>query len=852
MWLAWLPALAFGAWFALSASSAVEQVSRSQAQRAAGNAADALNQLLLEWRGDLLMLADRSTVKGLDPASLAPTLDHLVATKQQAYRMALVADAQGRILAVSQIDGEGRPIQFAPLLGRTVAQESWFQDAMRAVQPVAVEGVQSDSLTQAIFGASPPVLTMSAPIKDDLGTVAGVLSVRLALQPLQDVLTRHGRSDQYGNVLSLVLLNKEGRPIAGPAELPQTGQFPSATVPATGFLAASGLDWRVVVYDTAGERSADSQTLLAGLATVLLIAGLGTIRAIRRYGLGAGAEMERSGRSGAADAQPQRVAVAEGAGSSGPAVALRQRDLRSIFDSVPAMIWCKDTDNRILRANQSAAASIGRPVDEIEGRFMKEFFPDEADKYYQDDLEVIRSGRAKTGMIEPCRAASGEQRWVRTDRVPYRDEQGNIVGVLVFSVDITDRIRAEEAERQRAEADGDGSEDPVRPLQKLEAVGRLAGGIAHDFGNLLTIILGHSELLRERLEPEAPLFQPVDEIAKAAERASVLARHLLAFSRQQPRQLQRLSLNDVVTAQAPILASMLGERIRLVTTLAPTIGPVLADRSQIEHVLLHLCANAHDAMPGGGTLTIETGDVVLDRAFVQRHIRSKPGAYVMLAVTDTGGGMDDFVQTHCFDPYFTTKPKGEATGLGLSTVYGIVKQNEGLIDLVSAPGRGAAFKIYLPRAETSAASAGSEAKPAPGVIPRGTETILLVEDEQGLRMMLGRVLRKLGYTVLDAPSGAAALGLATRHAGRIHLLVTDVVMPEMGGTQLARHLSASRPDMKVLYISGYPDDAMQHEGVVDPRMMLLRKPFAPEQLARKVREVLEPSADDPAPEGRPC
>lgn len=836
--------MTFGSWLVLSDSSPVERDSLIQAQRAAGDAVDALDRLLLERRGDLLILADMPTVKGLDPASLSPVLDQLVIAKQPAYRLALVADAQGRILAVNQVDGEGRPVQTARLLGQTVAQASWFQDAMQAVQPVTIEGIQVDPLTQTIFGAGLPTLTMSVSIKDDMGTVAGVLSVRLAVNPLQDVLTRHGRSDQHKNGLSLVLLPKEGQPIAGPAELLQMGQSPSATVPAAGFLAASGLNWRVVAYGTEAERPMSTQRVLAGLATVLLIAGFGTIWAIRRYELGSGDEVERSG---AADIEERSAAMAEGPGSSGPTVASIQLDLQSIFDSVPAMIWCKDTDNRILRANQAAAASIGRKVDEIEGRFMKEFFPDEADKYYQDDLEVIRSGRAKTGMIEPCRTASGEQRWVQTDKVPYRNEEGDVVGVLVCSVDITDRVRAGETARRQAAADVGGSEEPVRPLQKLEAVGRLAGGIAHDFGNLLTIILGHSELLREGLEPQAPMFQPVDEIAKAAERASVLARHLLAFSRQQPRQLQRLSLNDVVTAQAPILASMLGERIRLVTTLAPTIGPVLADRSQLEHILLHLCTNAYDAMPDGGTLTIETGDVVLGQAFVQRHIRSKPGAYVMLAVTDTGAGMDDFVQAHCFDPYFTTKPKAQATGLGLSTVYGIVKQNEGLIDLVSAPGQGSSFKIYLPR---TAASVGPEAKPAPGAIPRGTETILLVEDEQGLRMMLRRVLRQLGYTVLDAPSGAAALGLATRHAGRIHLLVTDVVMSEMGGTQLARHLAASRPDMKVLYISGYPDVTMQHEGPVDAQTMLLQKPFAPEQLARKVRDMLEPSADDPAPEDR--
>lgn len=849
--LSCLPVLAVGGWVVLSASSSIERVSLSQAQAKAEAAVDALNQLLLERRGNLMLLADMSAIKGLDPATVSPVLDRLVTAEPPAYRLALVADAQGQILAVNQVDSAGRPIASGPLIGQTVAQESWFQEALRAVKPVAVEGFQADPLMNAVFGDGPPVLKMSVPIKDDLGIVTGVLSVRLALKPLHDVLTRYGRPDQNGTVFSLVLLNKDGQRIAGPVELPQAGQSSRATVPATGFLAASGLNWRLVAYGTEGESPADSRTVLAGFAGALLIAGWGAIWAVRRYGLDLGNAAAQGGLNGAADAQPRQDAALEEAGSSGSAVAPLQRELQIIFDSVPVMIWCKDTENRIVRVNQSAAASIGRTVDEIQGRPTKEFFPDDADRYYQDDLEVIRTGHAKTGMIEPCHKASGEHRWVQTDKLPYRDEQGTIVGVLVLSVDITDRVQAEEAERQRAEAGADGSEEAVRPLQKLEVAGRLAGGIAHDFGNLLTIILGHSELLREGLGPQAPLLQPVDEIAKAAERASVLARYLLAFSRQQPRHLQRLSLNDVVTGQTPILEALVGDRIRLVTTLAPAIGPVLADRSQIEHILLHLCANARDAMPAGGTLTIETGDVVLDQAFVQRHIRSKPGAYIMLAVTDTGVGMDDFVQAHCFDPYFTTKPTGEATGLGLSTVYGIVKQNEGVIDIVSAPDQGTAVKIYLPRVEASAAAAGPAAEPAPGALPRGTETILLVEDELGLRMMLRRVLRQLGYTVLDAPSAAVALGLATSHAGTIHLLVTDVVMPEMSGTQLACHLNASRPEMKVLYMSGYPDDTIPQEGVVGPPTVSLRKPFAPEQLARTVREILEPLEDAPASEGRP-
>jgi two-component system, cell cycle sensor histidine kinase and response regulator CckA len=410
-----------------------------------------------------------------------------------------------------------------------------------------------------------------------------------------------------------------------------------------------------------------------------------------------------------------------------------------------------------------------------------------------------------------------------------------------------DRLQREAAERKKAETALDQSEEQVRQLQRMEAIGRLAGDVAHDFNNLLTIILGHGQLLRDNLDPQAPMFQQVDELTKAAERASALTRHLLVFSRKQPRQLQQLNLNDIVTAQAPMLERMLGDLVQVVPALASEPGLILADASQIEQVLLTLCLNARDAMPNGGTVTIETRDVTADQAFVQRHIQSQPGAYVLLAVVDTGIGMDDYVQAHCFDPFFTTKPRGEAAGLGLSTVYGIVKQNGGFIEIVSAPGQGAAFKMYFPRVAVTASATASV--PVSRKLPRGTETLLLVEDEGGLRKLLWRVFERQGYTVLDAPSGSAALGLAAKHQGPIHLLVTDVVMPEMNGVELTRLLSASRPEMKVLYISGYPDDIAKECGVAHPQTIMLQKPFSPERLARTVRGILDRPAERPAEQG---
>ncbi|TAJ09854.1 MAG: response regulator [Nitrospirae bacterium] len=857
--LSCLPVLAFGGWIVWSASSVVGQVSLSQAQAKAGEAMGAIEALLLERRGDLLMLADMSAVKGLDPAFVSPAVDRLVMAKQPAYRLALVADAQGQILAVNQVDGAGRPIASGAVIGQIVAQESWFQDALRAVKPVAVEGFQVDPLTQAVFGAGPPVLRMSVPIKDDLGTVTGVLSVRLALQPVQAILTQHGRPDPSGHAYSLVLANKDGQPIAGPAELPQAGQTPSATVPAMGFLAASGLNWRLAAYET------EARSVLPEQGLALLGLGLSVLLTV------GGVAWTVTQRNRSTDTEP--------VGSTMEA-AQAYREQQIIFDSVPAMVFYKDRNNRILRTNKAAAASIGKPVEEVEGKLAQELWPDESGRYHQDDLAVIQSGRPKVGIIEPYHTASGEKRWVRTDKIPHRDDQGAVIGVIVFAVDITEQVRAEEllrgtqqalearvsertaelsqmvetlqreaAERKKAETALDQSEEQVRQLQRMEAVGRLAGDVAHDFNNLLTIILGHSELLLKDLDPQAPSFHAVDEISKAAGQASALAQHLLTFSRKQPRQLQRLNLNDLITAQIPALGRVLGNRNRLVTSLTPDLGLVLVDTSQVEQVLLNLCLNAREAMPDGGTVTIETRGVTVDEAFVQRHIQSKPGAYVMLVVTDQGVGMDDYVQAHCFEPFFTTKPKGEATGLGLSTVYGIVKQNGGFVEIVSAPGQGTTFKVYLPCAEAPA----SATAPPPGSqkLPRGTETLLLVEDEAGLRMLLWRVLEQQGYTVLDASSGSAALGLASNHQGPIHLLVTDVVMPEMNGAELARLLSPARPEMKVLYISGYPDETVESHGVADPQTTMLPKPFTPERLARKVREVLDRPAERSAEAGGP-
>jgi PAS domain S-box-containing protein len=392
-------------------------------------------------------------------------------------------------------------------------------------------------------------------------------------------------------------------------------------------------------------------------------------------------------------------------------------------------------------------------------------------------------------------------------------------------LDITERKRAEEALRQ--------SEEQLRQAQKMEAVGRLAGGIAHDFNNLLTVITGRGELLLRRLPPDDPSRRDLELIKKTADRASLLIMQLLAFSRKQVLQPKVLDLNGIVAGIAQLLQRLIGEDVDLVALLDPNLGAVRADPAQLEQIVLNLAVNARDAMPRGGRLSLETSNVDLDAGFAAAHPGATAGPHVLLQVSDTGVGMSAEVQAHIFEPFFTTKEVGKGTGLGLATVYGIVKQHEGYIAVESGAGHGATFRIYLRRIEDAAAPV------APGAgAPRGSETILLVEDEDPVRELARDILTAAGYKVLAAAGPAEALDASRRHGGPIHLLLTDVVIPEMSGRELVRHLAPTYPEMRVLYMTGHATDTIVHRGVLDPGLGLLQKPFTPDALTRKVREVL--------------
>jgi len=373
--------------------------------------------------------------------------------------------------------------------------------------------------------------------------------------------------------------------------------------------------------------------------------------------------------------------------------------------------------------------------------------------------------------------------------------------------------------------------------QKMEAVGRLAGGVAHDFNNLLTVILSYSDLLLEDRPRDAPDREDIEQIRKAAVGASALTRQLLAFSRQQVLEPRVLDVNTVVASTEKLLTRLLGEDISLTTSLAPGLGAVKVDPGQLEQIIMNLAVNARDAMPRGGRLSIETGNVEMDESYVRGHPVAHPGPYVMLAVSDTGIGMDAVTQARIFEPFFTTKEAGKGTGLGLATVYGIVKQSGGFIWVYSEPGHGTSFKIYLPRVDEPVSRASAAAPELVG----GSETVLVVEDVAAVRAVARQMLERHGYTVLEAPDGETALRLAGKHQGAIRLLLTDVVMPEVSGRQLADQLLELRPDMKVLFMSGYTDDAIVRHGVLQEGIAYLQKPFTPETLARKVRAVLDGS-----------
>ena len=447
---------------------------------------------------------------------------------------------------------------------------------------------------------------------------------------------------------------------------------------------------------------------------------------------------------------------------------------------------------------------------------------------YQDQIRGMIARQFADEAKTPCSleilAKDGRKVMLEVSpRLVLKD--GQAVGVQGIARDVTQRRHLEEQ---------------LTHAQRMEAIGHLAGGVAHDFNNLLTVVTGYSELVLRRLGAESPVRQEIEQIKKAGERATTLTRQLLAFSRKQMLQPRVLDLNAVLSDVEHLLRRLIGENIQLTMVLGPDLKRVKADPGQMEQIIMNLAVNARDAMPQGGMLTVGTANVVLDDDYANQHVDVKPGQYVMLAVSDTGIGMDDHTRSHIFEPFFTTKVKGKGTGMGLSTVYGIVKQSGGYVWVYSEPNQGSTFKIYLPRIDDPIET--QDAANLAEELSAGVETVLLVEDEEAVRSLVCKVLRASGYTVLESLNPADALRIAREHPDPIHLLLTDVVMPQMSGREVANQVIVLRPSTKVLFISGYTDDAIVHHGVLDPKTAFLHKPFSPDALARKVREVLDNSS----------
>ena len=505
-----------------------------------------------------------------------------------------------------------------------------------------------------------------------------------------------------------------------------------------------------------------------------------------------------------------------------------ERQYRDIFEGALEGMYRTTPQGRSLAANPALAKMLGYDsaeefisaiTDTAHQLWME---PDERARCMQllEDHEVVR------GFDCQLRRKDGTTVWVSINlRKVSPDEQ--TVYYEGFIEDIT--------ERKRVEGEKAKLEDRLRQAQKLESIGRLAGGVAHDFNNLLTVINGYSEFLLKRLKATDPLRSYANQIREAGERAASLTKQLLAFSRRQAIEPRVLDLNMTIRESAPMLRRLIGEDVVLKTQLEECLGQVLADPDQIHQVLMNLVVNARDAMPDGGRLDIATTNMELDEENAAIHPAATPGRYVLMTVTDTGNGMDATTRQRIFEPFFTTKEIGKGTGLGLSTVYGIIRQNGGWVDVSSEVGVGTSFEVYLPRIDACPVPDKHGSRAATG---GGRETILVVEDQTTVRHFAGTALRQYGYHVVEASDGYEAMSLADQYAGEIQLLLTDVVMPGMNGKELSERLKGLRPNLKILFTSGYTADVIADRGVLDRGVAFLHKPFGPEELAAKVREML--------------
>jgi PAS domain S-box-containing protein len=496
---------------------------------------------------------------------------------------------------------------------------------------------------------------------------------------------------------------------------------------------------------------------------------------------------------------------------------------QSIIDTAQTIILVLNPDGSIAEFNPYMEKLSGYSIEEVRGKDWFETFLPEHDRQKIGELFTKAISDIKIeGNINPIVTRDGKELTIEWFDRTLKDKNGDITGILSIGQDITERRNIEEQLRQS---------------QKMEAIGMLAGGVAHDFNNLLTVILGNAQLALMNVIKDESLRKEIKEIKKAGEKAASLTRRLLAFSRKQIVQPKILDINEVIKEMEKMLKYMIGENIDFQTVLGPELWKICADPGQINQIIMNMVINSRDAMLRGGGLTIETANADLNENYFCEHgIKEVPGHYIMLAVSDTGSGMDKETQEHIFEPFFTTKEVGQGTGLGLSTIYGIVKQNNGFVWVYSEPGKGTTFKVYLPKVKDAEPE---EKEQTPVDDSGGSETVLIVEDDDKLRKFVQRALQMYGYRILDAENGEDALRVCGEYEGQIDLMITDVVMPKMGGREAAERLQHLYPQIKVIYMSGYTDNTIVHYGVLTPELNFIQKPFTPKGLARKVREALE-------------
>lgn len=791
---------------------------------AAAGIADKLDLVLYERYRDIQKIS-----KVLQSLNLTAINDYLHWLKQSdpSYRWLGVADASGHIVAATDPQS----------LGKDVSRQQWFR-AIRKRDDVQLQDVHLSDETGGV-----PAITFAGPIKGPRNEFLGAFMSEVGLTTLEDVFLstkdafqiQGGRTAKIeyhflsrdGELIVDSILRQEGRVNLKQMALPsalfidtsQSGYVEETHLrrhlsvvtgyaQTKGYGSFVGLQWGILVRMDRDDILTPVRSVLwklgfigVGVWLPFFLVMLWTTKRVRN-------EWRRTEES------EKWLSIT----------------LMSISDGVIAT----DNAGHIVSMNVVAESLTGWTQAEAKAKTLQEVFT-----IIADDIATAAEGRVAKIIQEGVIVGPSNhtilirkdrsQRFIDYSRAPIRDTRGRVLGIILTFRDITSRKQAEDALRQ--------SQEQLRHAQKMDAIGKLAGGVAHDFNNYLTAIMGYCSLLVEALGPNSPYRSCADSILKATEGAAALTNQLLAFSRKQVLQAKVLDLNVVIMCLESLLRRIIGEDIELVIVPSAERGFIRADPGQLEQIIINLAANARDAMPQGGKLRIETANVDLNVPPNGPPSVIEKGPYLMLTVSDTGCGMDSETQARIFEPFFTSKPKGKGTGLGLSMVYGIVNQSGGSISVQSELGKGSTFQVYLPQVEH-----GDGLIEPYNSLPQstyGTETILLVEDEDRVRAITSQTLQANGYTVLEAANGDEALRISARHKGAIHLLLTDVVMPQLSGREVAEHLASSRPEMNVLYISGYTADAIIRHGVFEARIAFLQKPFQPYALLDKVRQVLD-------------